>query len=54
MSVLEVKLTRRVMSVGLELGKNYGLCFLEILDGFDGLVREKVEVEKMKCVRLCF
>jgi hypothetical protein len=41
-------------SVGLELEKNYGLCFLEIPDGFDGLVREKVEVEKMKCVRLCF
>ena len=59
MSVLEVELTRvSDESVGLELEleleKNYGLCCLEIPDGFEGLVREKVEVEKMKCVRLCF
>jgi hypothetical protein len=57
MSVLEVELTRvsdESVGLELELEKNYGLCFLEIPDGFDGLVREKVEVEKMKCVRLCF
>ncbi|GMY30831.1 major antigen-like [Fagus crenata] len=55
MSVLEVELTRVTdESVGLELEKNYGLCFLEIPDGFDGLVRDKVEVEKNEVCEIVF
>ena len=54
--VLEAKLTWRVMSVVLEFEKIVICAFWEsqmgeMCFGFDGLVREKVEFEKMKCVR---